>query len=162
MLSDNIGQKRYQNHERTNINKLFCFCEYLEIILGPSLVDAILENLQVHLDRKYIIDTNQTWKKFCSLAAGCTAAPKWSLRRSQNPSPTKNALKIHHFKGSRKLRMRAAGKPFSWPDKNSLRIYTNSQPFFHWLSLSMLMTPNRIGYNFYEYTVHNCTMRKFH
>ena len=34
------------------------------------------------------------------------------LRRSQNQLPTKNALKIHDFKGSRKFRLRVAVKLF--------------------------------------------------
>ena len=78
------------------------------VLWMPSLKTfryTLIENI-------HIIYTNQTWKKFCSLAAGCTAAPKWSLRRSQNPSPTKNALKIHHFKGSRNFRLQAALKLF--------------------------------------------------
>ena len=90
------------------------------------------------------------------------AALKWPLRRSKKFTADKKCSENPQFYRLPEITDASGRETFSWPDKNSLRIYTNSQPFFHWLSLSMSMTPNRIGYNFYEYTVHNCTMRKFH
>ena len=47
-----------------------------------------------------------------SAARQPAVALKWPLRRSKNPPPTKNALKIHHFKGSRKFLLRSAVKLF--------------------------------------------------
>ena len=46
-------------------------------------------------------------------SGGIAPALKWPLRRSQNPPPTKSALKIHHFKGSQKFRLPSAMKLFS-------------------------------------------------
>ena len=43
---------------------------------------------------------------------GWQAWIKWPLRSSQTENLTKNALIIHHFKGSRKFRLRAAVKLF--------------------------------------------------